>query len=204
MLAALLLVAAPGTRAAAASEPGLDPPEGMRQFLTVNNLTAKTSEAPEALHYGHFMPVGETGPAHHDLSGRLKFPAFPVAEADGRGLRNAGAATLPGFTAEVFSRDGQLIPVDQGIIRINEAGPWDIILSPGKVWSEPVDGAWSRASFPFTLVDQRWGGSRNGVAAFLFDDRRISEVCLQVARKPRRTCSSIYGPRSLSPTKRAN
>jgi CubicO group peptidase (beta-lactamase class C family) len=170
-LAALLLVAALGTRAAAASEPGLDPPEGVRQFLTVQDFTAETNKAPEALHYGHFMPVGEAGPAHHDLSGRLTFPAFPVAEAGGRGLRNAGGATLPGFTAEVFSRDGRLIPAEQGIIRINEVGPWDIILSPGKVWSEPDDGAWSRASFPFTLVDQRWGGSRN------------SEMRLQVAQE---------------------
>ena len=180
--AALLLAAALGMGAAAAQASGLEAPGNSREYLTIQDLTT-TSEAPEALHYGHFMPVGEAGPARHALSGRITLEALPVAKAGGRGLRNAGAATLPGFTVEMFSRDGVLIPVDQGIIRIDETGPWDIILSPGKVWSEPGDGAWARASFPFTLVDHRWGGSRNGVAAFLFDESRISNVRVQIAQE---------------------
>ena len=102
MLAALLLLGVLGTRAAAASEPGLDPPEGVRQFLTVQDLTAETNEAPEALHHGHFMSVGEAGAAHHDLSGRLTFPGFPLAEVGGRGLRNAGSATLPASPLRCF------------------------------------------------------------------------------------------------------
>ncbi len=75
------------------------------------------------------------------------------------------------------------MPVDRGLIRSQEDGSWDLILSPGRVWSEAADGGWSRASFPFTLVDQRWSASRNGVAIFLYDDRQVSELRLQVAQE---------------------
>ncbi len=30
---------------------------------------------------------------------------------------------------------------------------WQIIAQPGKIWSEPGDSGWSRASFPFALIN---------------------------------------------------
>lgn len=166
-----------------ASEARLNAPEGERRFLTVEVLSGEAGRAPEALHYGHFMPLGQSGPAQHEFSGRLTMPAFPLRRAEGNNVGAVGEGSLPGFSMDFFSQDGLLVPVERGIIRNAESGPWDIILSPGKVWSEATDEGWSRAAFPFTLVDQRWGGSRNGVATFLYDDSRVSELRLQVAQE---------------------
>ena len=58
-----------------------------------------------------------------------------------------------------------------------------MILSPGKVWSEPGDRGMSRASFPFVLVDQSNNDVRNGLASFLYDDTHVSALRLQVVQE---------------------
>ncbi len=161
----------------------LGPPGDTRVFLSVETLTGEDDEDPRALHYGHFMPVGDVGPAKHAFSGRLTLSPLPIDDADGNRLGAAGSGSLPGFSVDFFSRDGVLVPSERGIIRGSEVGSWDILLSPGRVWQEAGDGDWSRASFPFTLVHHDWGASRNGVASFLYDDRRVSDMRLQVAQE---------------------
>ena len=59
--------------------------------------------------------------------------------------------------------------------------PGTLILSPGRVWSEPGDGGLSRASLPFVLLEG--AGARNGLATFLYDDNRVSAWRFQIVQE---------------------
>ncbi|MFP6743894.1 MAG: serine hydrolase, partial [Alphaproteobacteria bacterium] len=60
---------------------------------------------------------------------------------------------------------------------------WDVILSPGRVWSEAGDGGLSRASFPFILAGRVWNESHNGLATFVYDDNRVSHLQIQIVQE---------------------
>ena len=60
---------------------------------------------------------------------------------------------------------------------------WDIIVQPGRVWSEPQDGGWSRAGFPFALVNSLEGETHNGLATFLYKDGRVSNPRFQIVQQ---------------------
>ena len=64
------------------------------------------------------------------------------------------------------------------------AASWDVIVQPGRVWSEPGDGGWSRASFPFALVHSiEEPETHNGVATFLYKDGQVSDLTFQVVQQ---------------------
>ena len=77
-----------------------------------------------------------------------------------------------------------LVPVERGIIK-GTYGQWGVIVDPGKVWSEPEDQGMSRASFPFTLLrpDPNNPRSHNGIATFLFDEKQVSSLYIQVVQE---------------------
>jgi len=53
---------------------------------------------------------------------------------------------FPGFSVSFFTYKDYLIPVNQGLLEAEGSHKaWDIILSPGRVWSEPGDNGMSRA-----------------------------------------------------------
>jgi hypothetical protein len=58
-----------------------------------------------------------------------------------------------------------------------------VILSPGKIWSEPGDNGISRASFPFVLVNEWSQNTHNGLATFLYDDTRVSSLRFQITQE---------------------
>ena len=92
----------------------------------------------------------------------------------------AGLTTIsPAFSAAFFTHGEHLVPVVRDILQ----PPGTIILSPGKVWSEPGDRGMSRASFPFVLVNQTNNAAHNGLASFLYDDTRVSALRLQVVQE---------------------
>jgi CubicO group peptidase (beta-lactamase class C family) len=96
-----------------------------------------------------------------------------------------GMQYFPGFSVRFLSDAGHLIPVDRGIIRSGERrrSPWNIIVSPGRVWREPGDGGLSRGSFPFTLTTNGVGQARNGLATFVYDETSISSVFIQITQE---------------------
>ncbi len=61
--------------------------------------------------------------------------------------------------------------------------PGNLILSPGRVWSEPNDGEMSRASFPFVLISPYSNETHNGLATFLYDGTRVSALQFQVMQE---------------------
>ncbi|MDZ7748836.1 MAG: hypothetical protein U5K43_08280 [Halofilum sp. (in: g-proteobacteria)] len=108
-------------------------------------------------------------------------------ELDSREVMGQDAQMFPGVTLEFFTHDGDLVPVTREVITPSgEAAQnsyWQIIVQPGKVWSEPGDEGWSRASFPFALVNRLETDTHNGVATFLYKDGEVSDVRFQITQQ---------------------
>jgi hypothetical protein len=94
---------------------------------------------------------------------------------------------FPGIAITFFSDKGDLVPFTQDVIRYGSSNRgrsyWDIIVQPGRVWSEPGDGGWSRAAFPFALVNSIEGETHNGLATFLYKDGQVSKLRFQIVQQ---------------------
>ena len=161
--------------ATGASAPAADgaAPGGVRDRLSVAELTAEAFDPDGPVDNGYFMPMGTVEPARHTLAGVLEVPRTNII---------IGPALFPGFSVAFFTVDGRLVPVDRDIV-LTADDEWDIILSPGRVWSEPEDRGWSRASFPFVLAGKRWNESHNGLATFLFNHSETTGLTFQIVQE---------------------
>jgi hypothetical protein len=148
-----------------------------RDRLTVNELLAPSYAGARPVHNNYFLPIGQAAPALHVFKGTLAIEAWPMSSA------NYGcdglATTSPAFSIAFFTQGEHLVPVVRDIVQ----PPGTIIISPGKVWSEPGDQGMSRASFPFVLVNQLANATHNGLATFLYNETRVSALRLQVVQE---------------------
>ena len=154
-----------------------------RTTLTHDELMAPDGTVVDVVDNSWFLPVGESNAAIHRFEGTL---TVPRAEMQRSSYAYAIQRSFPGFSVGFVSSDGYLIPIDRSIIM--NPGNWSMILSPGRVWSEPGDDGFSRASFPFTLAsppERLFGGgeAHNGVATFLFDDSIVSSFRFQITQE---------------------
>jgi len=97
---------------------------------------------------------------------------------------------LPRFSFEFVQNGSHLIPVNQGLV-FTGTPAWNYIIGPGRVWREEDDSGYSRASFPFALVERNQNCVHNGEMMFLFSNRkrqRISNVRYQVTQE---TCKYL-------------
>jgi hypothetical protein len=148
-------------------------PGAERDRLTSTELLENEPAMKGPVHNEYFMPVGSVAAAKHDLSATLI-----IAETQGWPF-----GSFPGASVQMFASGDRLIPVTRDIIRADNPNRWNIIFSPGRVWSEPDDHGLSRASFPFTLV-RRWPyTAHHGLATFLFDDKMVSALVFQISSK---------------------
>jgi len=95
---------------------------------------------------------------------------------------NAEAVDLfPASTLRLIRHGDYLVPLDRDLLRDPGGnGYWDVSLSPGRVWSEPADGAWSRAALPFQLSNIFENDTHHGIATFLFGDSGVSAIFFQI------------------------
>lgn len=153
------------------------PPAATRDRLTAAELLAPSLPAPGPVHNDYFRPIGTWGAAKHTLAGTLTIGTAPISAS------SQGCPSLPtpsqAVTLEFFTAGEHLVPVVRDIAP--PAGR--LIVSPGRVWSEPGDGGMSRASFPFIVVNPVDNGAHNGVATFLFDDTHVSGLHVQVVQE---------------------
>ena len=134
----------------------VEPPGENRDRLTVADLK-DGDQRLEAIHNAYFVPVGETRPARHEFAGTLTFAPTPMHLSD---KLTPWQGWFPGVSVRFISHRGYLIPVERDIVRSKGAHTrWGIVFSPGRVWSEPSDGEWSRASFPFVLTGPHYNES---------------------------------------------
>ena len=134
-----------------------------------------------------FLPADDAGAALHAFSGTLVIPEFRLHSAPDPIvpglLMGKDPQRFPALRLDFVSADGDLIPAEREIIRTTGDSYWDVIVDPGRTWSEPGDGGLSRASFPFVLMNHIEGESYNGVASFLYDDARVSGIALQIVQQ---------------------
>ncbi|TXH36371.1 MAG: hypothetical protein E6Q98_11810 [Rhodospirillaceae bacterium] len=138
-----------------------------------------------------FVPGGDAKPAHEDFTGTLlvseNLMNTEPAKFTSRNIQGKDPKIFPALRLSFFTYKGDLVPVSQDVIRAGAIpggrSYWDIIVQPGKVWSEAADKGWSRASFPFALVNSREGETHNGIATFLYKGGRISKLQYQIVQQ---------------------
>ncbi len=165
------------------------PPGEVRGTLTAADLMAESSTDWAPVNNAHFMPVGAHVPARHRFEGTLTVPEFELRVAVAATTYEPpdlppGATIFPGVDIAFFVEDGYLVPVRRGIIRPKGGSSIaQIIVSPGRVWSEAGDGGFSRASFPFVMVNSVSNNSHNGIATFVFDENQVSSLRMQIVQE---------------------
>jgi hypothetical protein len=157
--------------------PPAPPTTGPRDRLTATALLAPANAASGLVHNDYFMPVGQATPALHPFQGTVTVQATSMSRA--RYGCPILPETFPGFTVAFFTQAEHLVPVVRDVLQ----PPGTVILSPGRVWSEPGDGGMSRASFPFVLTSQHSNRTHNGLATFLYDETRVSALQFQLVQE---------------------
>ncbi|MBL0373083.1 serine hydrolase [Rhizobium sp. KVB221] len=135
-----------------------------------------------------FLPPADAQVAHEAFSGTLgigEAPMFTIpVEFKSDQVLGKDPQLFPGVALSFVSIGDNLVPQTQDIIRNGSLGGgrsfWDIIVQPGKVWSEATDDGWSRASFPFSLMNSIEGETHNGVATFLYKGTQVSRIRYQI------------------------
>ena len=182
----VVFVCAAGVRpfAGRPTRPSILLPQPGRDKLTASDLLA--GRFPYVVPNEYFLPVGETEAVAHEFSGVILFPETPMTTTrPDRDWSGAGQSYFPAVSLRVVRRGDTLLPLDREIIYSGgkEKSYWNVIASPGRVWQEPGDGGWARASFPFVLTDSFLGQALNGLATFLFTSTGISWVAVQITQE---------------------
>lgn len=162
-----------------------------RTLLTAQDLlepadgAAPTGTIPDS---AFALPANAAMP-RHVFSGRLELQdPYHVGGftklLDTFGILGRGEIVkhLPETPLELTQTGSHLVPAVQGI-QVTGHGMWNLIVSPGRAWSETADGPWSRAAVPFTLVQRNANCAHVGTLTFLFDDTRVSQVRYQVTQE---------------------
>src|SRR5258706_5500128 len=89
---------------------------------------------------------------------------------------------LPDFTFQFVQNGSYLIPVTQGLSYTGSVY-WNYHIGPGRVWNENSDNGYSRASFPFALIEYNQNCTHNGEMTFLFNASGISQVRYQITQE---------------------
>ena len=173
--------------APAAQNIGSGPSPGARISISADELLDANFVPPKPTYNLSFMPAAGEESAIQQFQGELEVTAIDMKtypeKLKAEVILNMKPRLFPGFKVELFSHNGALVPVQREIINpepdLKKDSWWEIIIDPGKVWSEKGDKGWSRASFPFTLVNSMENESYNGLATFLYKDGQISGLRFQ-------------------------
>jgi len=129
----------------------------------------------------YFMPFGNAEPALHEFSGSLTIAPSKMSYRPIRASQNS--ISFPELKLHFITYQDHLVPIERNKLLKNDKSTWYIVLAPGRIWSETGDKGYSRASFPFTLVDYKLSQTHNGLATFLFDDKHVSALRFQIVQE---------------------
>lgn len=148
----------------------------VRARLTISEMFSPEGFPPGPISNKYFLPMTDHGPPLHDITALVEFP-----EAE---KSNFSFGSFPEVSVRFLSVGNHLVPATRGIIRPQHGrSHWNVIFSPGQIWSEPDDNGMTRAALPFTLTHRKWNKAHNGVATFLFDDSEVSPLVIQIAQE---------------------
>ncbi|MFT4621797.1 MAG: hypothetical protein ACI8PZ_000449 [Myxococcota bacterium] len=132
------------------------------------------------------LPVAAAPPTH-DVSGTWSLATDPrpawTTWADLAGLESyARYRELPALTFDVSQQGSHVVPHEHGWQRTGHAG-YDLILAPGRAWSEQGDAGATRVAVPFALVEHNGNCTHDGLLTWLVDDAGPSRVGWQVVQE---------------------
>ncbi|NJN79227.1 MAG: hypothetical protein HC797_01425, partial [Anaerolineales bacterium] len=162
-----------------------------RTLLTYNDLFTGSSTAP--VDDSAFALPANAAMPDHAFEGRLELSNEATSGGFSE-IKDSYAYTgngdhprkhLPEFSFEFVQNGSHLIPVTQGLIYTSHQN-WNYIIGPGRVWKENSDNGYSRASFPFALIQRDANCTHNGVMTFLFNNSGVSKVRYQITQE---TCA---------------
>jgi len=160
-----------------------DPSALHRDQITADELFADTYKGDSPVQNLYFTPLKDAGPAFHALSGTLSIESTKMYHRLIWASEKVGS--FPALKIKFFTYKEHVVPVDRNKILRGEGNTWDIILASGRIWSEPDDNGYSRGSFPFTLIpsSSNFGQTHNGIATFLFNEKRVSQLRFQIIQE---------------------
>jgi hypothetical protein len=138
-----------------------------------------------------FTPGPDARQANESFTGTLKIGEAAMKTVPQnftrRRVLGRDPQVFPAVELGFFTVGDDLVPVTQDVIRSGSIGRgksfWDLIVQPGRIWSEPGDAGWSRAAFPFALVHSLEGETHNGIALFLYRHGSVSNLRFQVVQQ---------------------
>ena len=157
-------------------------PGQTRDLISADDLFSHDYRGVGPVHNAYFLPVGDAGLARHKFRGVLRLEAADIIGSRVHADTMRSLGELGAFEVELFSHDEKLVPLRRDLI-ISGDEPLAVVLGVGKVWSEPGDGGYSRASFPFTLAARLGGRTHNGLGTFLFNEFEVSPVRFQLVQE---------------------
>lgn len=153
----------------------------------------------------NFVPSEKAGRASEPFSGTLLLESAPMTvtarNVDGQLKRDGFTSNpvlgkdttlFPNVPLSFFTHHDHLVPTTENIVRSGSLGGtrsfWDILVQPGRVWSEPNDPpGWNRAAFPFALTQGAALGdsseTHHGLALFLYSGRQVTPVRFQLVQQ---------------------
>jgi hypothetical protein len=182
--------------ASAGTVPG-DPLTGsgnvIRSFLTYGELFSNTAPASPVDDSGGFAVPANAAAPSQTFEGTLTL-SNPASSGSFRVLRDdekidtgtdSSWRHLASFSFQFVQNGSYLIPVQQGLV-ITGSPAWNYIVGPGRVWQEDSDHGYTRASFPFALVERNHNCIHNGEMTFLFSNKKsphVSQVRYQITQE---------------------
>jgi hypothetical protein len=170
------------------------PPGGVVSGAPITATQLLSGAEPAGLTANSRFAPGRHARRAPALNGRLRLAGARMgvlSDAAGGGISNPvhGKDTtfFPDVTLSFFTAGQQLVPTTENVIR-NGVLPgtrsyWDVIVQPGRVWTQPGDRGWHRAAFPFALVNSIEGETHTGIAMLLYRGHRVSHVRFQVVQE---------------------
>jgi len=184
----VLLALFAATACAAAQSPHDAAMHGERAELRAGDLLDGWSY-PEPLSLDAYAPRAGALESGDVFEGRLRLragdaaPGMRVMRDDYQSSASADAAVgrLPDLDLDFVQAGDVLLPARRGLLP--SAHPhWEFVIGAGRVWREPGDRGYTRASVPFALVEVNANCVHNGVLSFLFRaDGRVSRAAYQVS-----------------------
>lgn len=166
-----------------------------RSLLTANQMLNGASTGSPVNETAFALPANAAPPSNTfsgrlELSGEATNGSFTKISDSYNYDADAQRLHLPDIDIEFVQNGSHLIPAQRGKI-VTSHPFWDYLVGPGRVWNENSDNGYSRAAFPFALLEKNANCTHNGTMSFLFDSSgSVSKVWYQVTQE---TCLYFKG-----------
>jgi CubicO group peptidase (beta-lactamase class C family) len=161
--------------------PSTLPSQAHRDKIIAGDLWGDEYKGDGPVHNDYFMPFGDAQQALHEFSGTLTIESAQMFYD--RIWATKVLSSFPELKLHFFTYQNHLVPIERNMLLKDKKSNWYIVLAAGRIWSEPGDKGYSRASFPFTLVHYKMSQTHNGLATFLFNDKHVSGLRFQIVQE---------------------